>query len=231
MSVLNLILPTVGQPDSTEDPKINTALTAVQAWANGNIDSSNLSLGTLQSAAVNQASQTVKGGSVVSTSQATSSAAYTTLGTPDQVANVQLNTPGILAIWYHATWQESVNNAARAAIFLNSNQLKAENEGSSANPTVQETALNASNGPNVPVILCTTPLGLVCPVGGGVANAYGGDVSTGQILGSLANGKGGGPLFAFAAGGAYTVSVEFKTSSGTVTVSNRRLYVQAFSLL
>lgn len=38
MSLLSLVLPTIGQPDSTEDPKLNTALTAIQTWANGNID-------------------------------------------------------------------------------------------------------------------------------------------------------------------------------------------------
>ena len=35
MSIMSLVLPTIGQPDSTEDPKINTALSAIQTWTNG----------------------------------------------------------------------------------------------------------------------------------------------------------------------------------------------------
>lgn len=42
MTTLSLVLPVIGQPDSTEDPKLNTALTAIQTWANGNIDATNL---------------------------------------------------------------------------------------------------------------------------------------------------------------------------------------------
>jgi hypothetical protein len=41
MSLLNLILPVFQQPDSTEDPKVNNALIAIQNWANGNVDFSN----------------------------------------------------------------------------------------------------------------------------------------------------------------------------------------------
>lgn len=41
MSTLSLTLPTIGQPDSTEDPKINDAFTAIETWANGNIDATN----------------------------------------------------------------------------------------------------------------------------------------------------------------------------------------------
>src|SRR5215471_6125864 len=43
MSLLNLILPIINQPDSTEDPKVNNALIAIQNWANGNVDFSNFS--------------------------------------------------------------------------------------------------------------------------------------------------------------------------------------------
>lgn len=41
MTELSLTLPIINKPDKTEDPKINTALTAIQTWANGNVDSSN----------------------------------------------------------------------------------------------------------------------------------------------------------------------------------------------
>lgn len=41
MSILSLILPEIGKPDFTEDPKVNTALTTIETWANGEIDGTN----------------------------------------------------------------------------------------------------------------------------------------------------------------------------------------------
>lgn len=42
MSLLSLVLPIAGQADSTEDVKVTSALTAIQTWANGNVDATNL---------------------------------------------------------------------------------------------------------------------------------------------------------------------------------------------
>jgi len=42
MTEVSLVLPEIGKPDKTQDPRINTAFTAIQTWANGNVDSSNL---------------------------------------------------------------------------------------------------------------------------------------------------------------------------------------------
>ncbi len=42
MSELSLVLPEIGKPDTTEDPKIVTAFTAVQTWANGNVGTTNI---------------------------------------------------------------------------------------------------------------------------------------------------------------------------------------------
>jgi len=45
MSLLSLVLPVLNQPDATEDVKVNNAFTAIQTWANGNIDASNMAPG------------------------------------------------------------------------------------------------------------------------------------------------------------------------------------------
>ena len=45
MTALSIELPAIGQPDKTQDPKINTAFTAVQTWANGNIGDTNIASG------------------------------------------------------------------------------------------------------------------------------------------------------------------------------------------
>jgi hypothetical protein len=42
MSLLSLILPEIGLPDKTQDPKIVTAFSTIQTWANGEIGTANL---------------------------------------------------------------------------------------------------------------------------------------------------------------------------------------------
>jgi hypothetical protein len=42
MSLLSYILPIAGDPDSTEAPKVTTALTSILAWANGQVGLTNL---------------------------------------------------------------------------------------------------------------------------------------------------------------------------------------------
>jgi hypothetical protein len=47
MTTLSVELPTVGLPDKTQDVRINTALTAIQTWGNGNVGTVNLETGLL----------------------------------------------------------------------------------------------------------------------------------------------------------------------------------------
>lgn len=175
---------------------------------------------------MNQGGQTVKGVSIIATSQTVSSATYATLGTPDQVAGIVMPTNGLIQVWFQAAWQQSVVGAARAAIFVGTNQLQVVAQPS---PVLAETSLaGAATNTNVP-LASTQSFGLTS--GNADNGAYTGDVTTGQILGTGAAGTaaGSGPCYIFAAAGSYTVSVQFKASSGSVTASNRKLWVQALS--
>ena len=120
---------------------------------------------------------------------------------------------------YQATWQESASSAGNAAIFLNGNQLQIP---AASGPIVTAATCSgvASNG-----VLQTTPGGLV----GLSASSYSGDVTTGQVISNTNVQPAGGPCWIFAAAGTYTVSVQFKASSGSVAASNRKLWVQAVS--
>lgn len=227
MGQISLSLPQSGQPHSTEDVKVGNDLTTIQNAINGNLDSTNVTAPLAQSAGVNQVGQTVKGAVNIAASQSTSSTTYTTLATPDQVTGIVLPSNGLIAIWYQATWQESVSTAARAAFFISSNQLKANTTGNPTAPTVQETSIGGTSATNTP--LYSFGAGLASGTGGA---AYTGDVTTGQIVGAYSNVTGvepAGPCYVFAAPGTYTISVNFKASSGSVTASNRKLWVQALS--
>lgn len=231
---INPGLPIVGQPDSTEEPKVVTALSQLIAAVNG-VDSAQIADGAIQPADLQStlldalgvtAGGTVRRGkSIVATTESRTSAAYGLMPTPDRVSGIVLPTDGLIAIGYQATWQASAPaSPATAAIFLGANQLKLVGTGNGA-PSVQEATLNGA-GAATDVALGTTPYGLQR----GTA-LYSGDVTTGQILGLGANGNFTptdnvpGLVWAWAAAGTYDVTVQFKSGSGSVTVKNRRLWV------
>jgi hypothetical protein len=222
MGQITLQIPQSGQLFSTEGPKVASDMTALQAVINGNLDTTNLTAAVSQSAGVNAGGVVVKGATSIATSESRTNVAYGTLTTPDQVTGIVLPTNGLLAVWYQASWQESVAGAARAAMFLGANQVQFADFSA---PIVQATAQSDLGTPNLNRPLYTRANGLVS--GPSTATNYTGDVTTGQIVGS--SNSDGGPCYIFAAAGTYTVSVQFKASSGSVTASGRKLWVQALS--
>jgi len=213
--------------DSASMTDIKGSFQDIPTFLNGRtFNEDNLPVSLLQKLGLSDSSgQKGRGKSIIIQSESRSNTAYGTLTTPDQVSGIVLPTDGLIAIGYQATWQESVNAAARAALFIGANQLKLTNADIAA-PVVQETGLN-SGGTSVNKPLATSNVGLVCSPTN--TTAYTGDVTTGQVLGMNASsgviGPWGGFTFAFAAAGTYTVSVQFKASSGSVTASNRKLWV------
>jgi hypothetical protein len=226
MSLLTITPPIVGQPDSTEDVKIVNALSAISTWANGNIDATNFTAAAVQAAAMNQSGQVVKGVTNIATSESRTNTAYGTLTTPGQVGNIVLANNGLLLVGYHATWQASASNAAKVAIFLGANQVQQVGSPPTG-PAVQEVTMSDGGFPAQNGVLFTGGQGLLAlnPTSNG--QSYSGDVTTGQLLGASGSTCGIAPIFAVA--GTYTVSMQFKSSSGSVTASNRKLWVLALS--
>jgi hypothetical protein len=227
--VSDLVIPntlTPGTPEDVSDVQDN--FTAVTTWANGNIDGDNLTTATNQALGLNETGTVRRGKSIIATEQSTTSTSYTTLTTPDRVQNVVLPTDGLIFVALQAMWKESVNAAARAAIFVGSDQLKVA-ASNTANPAVQEAQcqMAADTYGN----LVAYPAGLSGGAAGTVATGYVADVTTGQAVGTaFAAGEAFGFTTIFAAAGTYTISIQFKTSSGTLTAKNRKLWVwtQAF---
>lgn len=136
---------------------------------------------------------------------------------PDQVANIVLPGDGLIIIAFQAVAQSTVLGAGRAAIFLGANQVKSFGTALAS----QEATIGAGTGAaNVDHILAAGAGGLVSPNSGG----YAGDATTGQIIG--ADGVYGYTVL-HAAGGTYTISVQYKATSGTISVKNRRLWVRS----
>jgi hypothetical protein len=124
-----------------------------------------------------------RGATNIATSEARTNVAYGLLATPDQVTGVVVPYGAKLQISFQALWQETVAGAARAAIFIGSNQIKIQS--------------SEHNGP--------------------------GDDNSGTYLHFSA----GGWVEAFVAPGTYTISVQYRATSGTVTASARKLWVRS----
>lgn len=237
MGLLNLTPPTIGQPNATEDVDVVNAFSTIQTWANGNIDESNITTATLQRMALSGSGTTGRGASIIAATESRTNVAFGTLGTPDQVT-VTLPTNGLIQVLFQATWQESVDGAAEAAIFLGGTGVKLAQSGVAA-PVSPSTVCTGAAGIDTP--LSTGPGGLM-GFAGTAPTAYTGDVTTGQVIGNAsfeaASGGGGtgvasalapmgGACFIFAAAGTYAVSIQFRSSSGSVTAKNRKLWVRA----
>lgn len=157
------------------------------------------------------------GKSIIMGSGTRTDAAYGALDNgPDQVP-VTLESGGLIVVRAQAVWRSSTSGAGRAAVFVGGNQAKIANVASSNAPVVSEVAsLNTTDAP-----LVTTPTGLVTADSSSVGG-YGADVTTGQIVGIP---SGGGDLVMAADAGTYTVSLQWKSATGSVTARARHVWV------
>lgn len=250
MALISPALPTIGQPNSTEDQDVVNALSAIVSAINGGLDTANLSTAAagitaaqfataVQAAAGLNGASTRRGKCIVPTEEPRTNTAYGLMTTPDRVSNIVLPTDGLIFVAYNATWKETVAQQARAAIFVGATQLKVGSEGGAV---PQEAIPTGNLTVGVERQLVSAPFGLV---GGPSGTAYS-DVTTGQAVAAADNDTSGvnmnhvingalvtlsnftavgGPCVIFAAAGTYDISVQFKAISGTVTAKNRKLWV------
>lgn len=238
MGLINPSMPVIGSPNSTEEPKVKTALEAIVAEFNGNIEGVNLDPTVLAAAGVNDGSSVRRGKSIIATAEATSSAALTTLTTPDRVSNIVLPSDGLIFVLYSALWKSTVaGSQSTAALFLGANQIKATSTGFGV--ATQYAAYDASGGGAAGYYtpLQTSAYGLVSVNTTNSVDA-GAPVTTGQVIGGFGGTSSAvtsgaltqstnhaGVCMIYAAAGTYDVSVKFATPSGTLTAKERKLWV------
>lgn len=228
MGLLSLTLPTIGQPNSTEDPDIRNNFNLIQTEFNGNIEETNLKTTVKEKLGLTDGIVR-RGGVEIAASESRSNVAYGVMTTPDRVSGLTIPSPrGVIGLLYQAYWNESVDGAARAAIFLGANQLQISQVGAAA-PVVQETICAGSAGITQP--LSTFWGGLNGYGGTAIGTGHSAPVTTGQSF-ALENIGGtdastmfaGGVCYIFANAGTYDLSIQFKASSGNVQVLNRRMF-------
>lgn len=198
---------------------------AVVTWANGNVDANNMNASAAQSAGMNQSTQVVKGSAIIPASQGTASTVFTKLATPDQVTGVTVPTGGLIAVWFRAIWATSVSAAGLAAICVNDVPIQWDTGG--AAPSAGAACALSPSFVNIANVVSSFVGGLNTVNSN---TSYLGDVTTGQALADANNL--GGPCYIFGlTAGVYTVSVQWRCSSGSLSASNRRLYVKAYSFV
>lgn len=178
------------------------------------------------------------GKSIIATEQTTTSTSFVALTTPDLVSGVVVPEDGVLRVGFEALWKSSVEVVHQAAIFIGENQLKIHESGWSA-PRVQAARLsNTDTG--VYHTIFSFKGGLLSDNCAGQSVVK---VATGQVLGlqgaaeSEVNGSsvtigdddyyGGFVDIVGLPAGSYDVGVRYKTTSGTLSVKDRRLWVEA----
>lgn len=204
---------------------LNGALDNDAISASAGIEARKMATAFLEKIGVDGASTTRRGKAIIPTNEARVNPAFGLMPSPDRVSGIVLPADSLLVIGYKALWRNTVANAGRAAIFLGANQLKIARTNSA--PVVQQ-AGGAGMDPNLWTGLGTGFLGLYTD--NAIGGASSSDVTTGQVLapGDDAGPAGfaaGGLLYVFAAAGTYDVSVQFAATSGTVEVTERKLWV------
>lgn len=221
--------------------QVNARYLPLYTALNGALDTDNFLPAVLDKIGVSSAATIRRGKSIIATEEARTNTAYGLLTTPDRVQNVVLPTDGLIAVVYQALWKGSVATTPRAAIFLGANQIKTRWANVNA-PVTQGASLSGAPTADKYRLLGTNSGGLFAARDTADTAAFTSDVTTGQVLGSVVNGfttivnlddsfnvnaepSGGGPCYIKAAAGTYDVSVQFKSSSGTVSVKDRALWV------
>lgn len=240
---------------------VRTDLNAVEASLDGRLDELDADLNTVETSLntaeasldgrldIVEAQNPSRGKSVIAAEHSRTNVAYGKMGsTPgvdaDQVSGIVLPTNGQIHISFQALWKESVDAAARAAIFIGLNQLKIARTGTPGGPVTQAAAMTSGGSTaGVYVPLASGSMGLGSHNTSGTSASLS-DVTTGQVVGMAPVDTFGavyevgstlltyasrvpvaGEVVVFAAAGTYDISIQFKSSSGSVTVKERKLWV------
>lgn len=224
MGTVSLDLPIIGNNNSTEDPKIRSNFSALQTAVNGNLNADNLLASDADKLGLNYTGVVHRGKSIIATEESRTNVAFGLMTTPDRVLSVALPTDGLISIAYMAMFKSSGTGTGIAELFLGANAI-AVYIGSSSALSVGQVNTSSSFADRYEAL--STYSGGLCVSGQSAADKAV-PSTTGQYVtatAGLPTVEMGGIAYIFAAAGIYDVSVQFKATSGSVTVKNRKLWV------
>jgi hypothetical protein len=156
-----------------------------------------------------------QGAKVIAAEESRANVAYGLMATPDRVPGVVMPQDGLLCVRYSALVKNSMAGTGAAAIFVGATQLRSAVGGGA--PDVFEFVW--SSGANEYDWLFTVPPGAGSLFYWGMRTG-GGDASRGAVPVAV-----GGSVEIEVPAGTYDVSVQFRSSSGSVTAKERKLWV------
>ena len=200
-------LPEIGQPNSTQDPKVRSGLSVLREAVFGNEGGI-----TRENLAPSARPVTWYTPKVIAAEGTRENTSFGTLTTADEITGVVLPENGLIVVGYGARWKSSVSEAGRAGLFLGATQVR-----NGLNGVVEPKTTASEN-----CLLTSAPGGLAS-----VENAGAGPFqTTGVTVGHQSStSPAGGVAYIYAAAGTYAVSVQFRATSGNVTVKERKLWV------
>ncbi len=197
--------PVIGELNATGDPKIVELVKQFNSLLNGENKLANASL-------ENPRQVKVYAPTIIAGEESRTNTAFGTLTTPDEISGIVVPTNGKIVLNYRAHVKQSVESAGAVALFLSTNQVK--------NHISEKVELPLTGAGTSFLIVNTHSASL-----GLEGNSVGGstpDATTGMVIAT-------GPMELFAAAGTYTLSVQFKSSSGSVTAKERKLFAEVHS--
>lgn len=204
-------LPRVNQTGTNEWSDVEANDNALAEVVNGQLDNENIKAGagiTREKLAAD--AKGVVGTwctpKVIATEESRTNTAFATLTTPDEITGVAVPENSSLFVEFSALVKTSIEGAGRVAIFLSGTQLK---NVSGSNYEVELATVGATFKK-----VFTTPTGL----------SFGGTefVTTGEVGGQ------GWLLIHRLAAGTYTVSVQYRATSGSITAKTRTTKAAVF---
>jgi hypothetical protein len=228
----------------TGPENIQTGGIATANYADNSVTAEKLAAAIRDALGINTGSTIKRGKSIIDAEESRTSTSYGLMTTnPDRVQNVVLATDGLIVVNFYGQWKSSVAGNSRAAIFVGSQQLRVQ-YGKPAATSTPHGASAASLSTFYHDIASAGPLGIASFNSGAGTNADP-PVTVGQSVGAIMESVNpprievggdlittlpqflGGPTYIFAAAGTYDISIQTKSSSGSCTMKNRKLWVEA----
>lgn len=198
---------------------------ALREVVNGELDNSNLS-GEAGITAANLAASakpfTWYTPKVIATEESRTNATFGTLTTADEIKEVKLAENGLILVIYEALWKESSAGLGRAGIFLNETIVEKQ---TNSTPSEQFGVTDAANVGKFRYLGTAGGAGLKGDLASGAIDESPAPVTTGNLVGQGSVLGSGLPSLIEAAAGTYKISIRVKSSSGSVTMKNRKLWV------
>lgn len=202
-----IILPKTSQTGANEWADVEDNDKAIRDVVNGELENDNLS----GAAGITRANLAALAKpvrwytpTIIPTEQSRTNTAFGLLETPDEVEEVVLPSGGLIIVLYRARVKSSGDSDGLVGLFLNDTQVRNQHNEANVQYQTQGTIYDR---------VTTARQGME-----GANESGSSDATTGQVMG-------GGFVQLFADPGTYDVSFRFRATSGSVTASERRLFV------